>query len=567
MLQQLSISQFVIIDHLDLDWRAGLTILTGETGAGKSILLDAMGLILGEESDPDSIRHGASEATIQALFAPRPAHPVWNVLKEHNITDDQAREFQIRRVIRQGSGDDIRINDKPVALDTLKEIGTFLVEIHGQFANQSLMEPDNQLSLLDASGDFPPDVFSNVSNALKDVRQYEKELEEEKIFLARHKAKARDIEGIVSVFDKMGMKDGFIDYVQKEHAELRRAKETSEILQSILGRLIAASGIVVALSGANQTLARQQYMDTEKIAKLSHHLSASLDHAREAVKEIGVLSPEYEIDTGPLQQYTEILNTLNKISTDRKIPFEELEDYYNDMSAKLARLRKGREKLGELEQKLADAKHAYREHARVLTEKRTVAGKALSEAVTAELPPLKLEKAEFQVNVEENQNMPWTERGLNQVTFMARMNPGQPLSPIAETASGGEMARLMLALKVVVQQVQTTETLVFDEVDTGIGGAAAAAVGERLAQLADQTQVLVITHSPQVAARGEQHLHVSKKTDGVTTTSHVRTLNDAERIDEISRMLSGDQITPESTAAAQRLIREATEAAGRRRTS
>ena len=190
-----------------------------------------------------------------------------------------------------------------------------------------------------------------------------------------------------------------------------------------------------------------------------------------------------------------------------------------------------------------------------------MAGKALSEAITAELPPLKLMKAEFDVLVEEKPDIEWTDRGFNEVTFIARMNPGTPFSPIAKTASGGEMARMVLALKVILQKVQTTPTLIFDEVDTGIGGPAAAAVGERIAQLADNTQVLVITHSPQVASRGHQHLHVSKKTDGMTTTSTVSTLSPEERIDEISRMLAGDTLTAESKAAAKSLIDEALAAA------
>lgn len=565
MLKKLHIEQFVIIDTLDLQWQPGLTILTGETGAGKSILLDAMGLVLGEQSDMGTIRNGSEQAVIEATIALPANHPAWAYINQHALPHDPAQDFKIRRVLNRDAAETIQFNGHHLDRETLEGLGQYLVEIHGQFANQGLMDPDNQLKLLDASGGFPPEVFQNVANALRDVKKYAQALEEEKLFLARHKAKGPEIERIVGIFNEFEMKRGRIEEVESEHARLRTAKETSEALQSILGRFIAASGIVVALSGANQTLERQQNLDQEKVAKLSEHLTASLNHARSVVKEIGLISPEYEIDTGPLNYYAGILATLKKLSADYKIPFEGLTDFYEDMDTKLNRLRAGRQTLADLETKLADAKATYREHAQVLTQKRIAAADALSKTVTAELPPLKLERAEFQVKVEEKPDLPWTDRGLNVVTFTARMNPGQPFSSISDTASGGELARLMLALKVVVQAVQTTETLVFDEVDTGIGGAAASAVGERLAQLAEKTQVMVITHSPQVAARGEHHLHVSKKTDGITTTSVVRTLTHEQRIDEISRMLSGDELTSESTAAAKRLIDEAANATARRR--
>jgi DNA repair protein RecN (Recombination protein N) len=244
---------------------------------------------------------------------------------------------------------------------------------------------------------------------------------------------------------------------------------------------------------------------------------------------------------------------------------EDLPAFYDETVVSLERLRNSRERIAELAKLIEKSDLAYRHHAHILTEKRIEAGKRLSEAINANLPPLKLMGAEFKVQVEEKPNDPWTEIGFNIVTFMARMNPGQPFSRIAETASGGELARMVLALKAVLQSIQTIPTLVFDEVDTGIGGGAAAAVGERIAQLAETTQVLVITHSPQVASRGAQHLHVSKKSDGVSTTSVVRQLTIEERTDEISRMLAGDTITAESHAAAKKLLDEAGAAAQARR--
>lgn len=557
MLKKLIIDQFVIIDHLELELRDGLTILTGETGAGKSILLDATGLVLGEPSQRASIRQGASQADIRAIFSPINSHPVWDFLSQHALVGRTDTEFTVHRTLKPDGNDATTVNGKPVDLDLLRKIGTYLVEIHGQFANQSLLEPDNQLTLLDLSGGFPPEIFANVANALADVRRYTRELEEENHFLATHKRQMPQIEAVMKKFDSIEMKQGFLEEVQHEYSVLKTAKETGEAFQNILAQLIAANGVVMGLSAANHFLNANKNLDSEKMEKLSGHLSTALDNARAAVTEMRKIAPEYDIDLAPLHRYEEILDILDEISHEHKIKFEDLETYWATMSGKLNRFRRGRERLNELQDLLINAKNTYRHHAKILSDKRMEAGRALSEAITAELAPLKLLKAEFLVKVEENATLEWTERGLNQVTFMARMNPGQPFSPVAETASGGELARLILALKVVLQKVQTIPTLIFDEVDTGIGGAAAAAVGERIAQLADNTQVLVITHSPQVASRNNQHLHVSKSTDGVTTTSVVRQLTLDESTDEISRMLAGDTITPESRAAAKSLIDEA----------
>jgi DNA repair protein RecN (Recombination protein N) len=562
MLQKLSIDQFVIIDHLELDFKSGLTVLTGETGAGKSILLDAMGQILGEESAPEAIRAGSTEAKLFARFAPPTGNPVWKFIQDNGLGAPEQGNFTIARNVRLQGEDEILVNDKPVDVETLNRLGTYLVEIHGQFANQSLLDPANQLKLLDLSGAFPPEILTNVSEALKDVHRYARELQEENDFLATHKREAPKIEELVRRFEKLGVKPGFIQETKAKYDKLLVAKTTSDSFQDILAQLIAANGVVMTLASANNILDRSRAnMNPAKIEKLTEHLNISLTNARAAVSEMRRIAPEYDIDTKPIYALEEILNSLEEISRETKIKMDDLGDYYENIAGKLARIKGGKQKIAELQDNLIKAKNTYRHHAHILTEKRTEAAGKLSIDITSELKPLKLERAEFQVKVEERADMPWTPLGLNVVTFTARMNPGQPFSPVSETASGGELARLILALKVVLQKVQTTTTLVFDEVDVGIGGAAAAAVGERISRLSDTTQVLVITHSPQVASRNHQHLYVSKKSDGITTTSNVRTLAVNESIDEISRMLAGDVITAESQAAAKSLVDEAKAAA------
>lgn len=558
MLKKLRVTQFVIIDTLDLDFDRGLTIFTGETGAGKSIILGAMGLILGEKARPGSIRSGADEATFEAVFSPVEGHPVWQFLKDKNLAEPNSTFFQINKILKKGDEEEQFINQKPINRELLKEIGAFLVEIHGQTANHTLLGPENQLALLDMAGAFPKEIYDNVVNALRNVALKKKELDEEKAFLAKNKGqKARDIEKIVKIFDDVGMEEGYIAKIQSEYNVLKTAKDTSDAFQDILGRMIASNGIIGALSGSVKSIESQPSLDPQKIGKLKTALDESLRNARVVVEQIGVISPEYEIDTAPLTNLSLKLDKIQTLASDAEIELDRMDDYWQEMKFQLDRIKNGRTNLEKMKDDLIKAKNDYRHHAHILTVKREEAGKDLGQVITAEFAPLKLEKAEFRVQVEEKPEAPWTRLGFNEVTFLARMNPGQAFSPIAETASGGELARMILALKVVLQRVQTTSTLVFDEVDTGIGGAAAAAVGDRISLLSDKTQVIVITHSPQVASRGDQHYHISKNTDGESTTSKVTILSMDERVHELSRMLAGDELTDESKAAAKRLIVEA----------
>ncbi len=561
MLKHLLIEQFVIIEKFDLDLEDGLTIFTGETGAGKSILLDALGLLLGDPPNPEAIRQGADRSIMAARFTPPQDNSVWAFLSENNITVPAGGELVIKRILKPDGEDDITVGETAVELEMLRQIGMHLSEIHGQFANQSMLAPENQLNLLDLSGDFPPEVFDNVANALREVNRYKQELEDEKAFQNEHKSNMGAIERVVKRFDAIGMHETLVEEAHHEYDILLTAKDSSEAFQAILSLFIAGNGVVSALSNANNILQSSENLDGEKTQDLAKFLSGSLDNARKAVNEMRRLQPEYEIDLEPLKRYEEMLTVMHDIGEENGIEMQDLYAFYHDMATTLDRLKNGRERLAELEGLLQKSKAAYLHHANILSEWRVSASKALSESITAELPPLRLNKAEFKVDVNKHPHGTWTEKGFDEVVFTARMNPGMPFSPVSETASGGELARLILGLKVVLQRVQTIPTLVFDEIDVGIGGAAAAAVGERIACLADDTQVLVITHSPQVASRGDRHLFVSKSTDGVTTTSVVHKLTHEERVSEISNMLAGDESTDQSRAAAESLIAEAVKAA------
>ena len=558
MIKKIKVEQFVIIEKLELDFDKGLTIITGETGAGKSIILGAMNLLLGEENKPKSVRQGHEQSILEAVFAPPKDNEIWKILIKENICDPADIEFTIHRTMKKSGEDSIKINSQTITLETLKEWGNYLVEIHGQHANHNLLKPENQLNLLDLSGGYPTEFLDNVGDALKEVHRLNTALEEEKKFLATHKKKMPNISRLVKTFEDMAMEEGLVNTLQNEYTLLQTAKDTYEAFQAILGRMITTNGVVGSLSASYNTLKDSDTLDKEKVSELMESLNQAIKHSRNAVSEIGRLAPDYEIDTAPLRQAKKTLNTLETISSEEKVPMNDMYEFYLDTTSKLNRFKNGRETLNTLDEQLKQAKGDYIRHAEALSEKRKIAATELGKAITNELPPLKLEKAQFEVIVEAKPEKPWTEKGMDEVTFTGRMNLGTPFSPIAETASGGELARMILGLKVVLQKVQTTPTLVFDEVDTGIGGAAAAAVGSRISKLSNaNTQVLVITHSAQVASCGDHHYHVSKRDEGNTTISTITPLSMDERIEEISRMLAGTESTTESQAAAQKLMTEA----------
>ncbi len=560
MLNRLIISNYVIITHLSIDFAEGLTVVTGETGAGKSILMGALGLILGDESNPDAIRQGFKEAVVEAHFAPPARDPIWRfIAKQEGLSAIVEGNISVKRIIGlpEAEGlpgkDEILVNGYSVTLPFLVELGAHLVEIHGQFANQTFLHPDNQLTLLDGFGNYPPEILGNVAKDWDDIGRYARELEEERVFFARAGHERPEIERVVSAIERIGLEKGEYEELVAKLEHLKMVKDICELFQMMNAQLIAHTGIEMSLLRIHRTL---DTMKDEALDKLKGHIKLSLDQSHEAIAEMRELAPVYlDIDTKPIKETETKLEALRAIAAERNVAPEALFEHYEYISARLKRIKAAPQKIRELDEALVTANESYNEHATILSQERTKAAVRLGAAITAEMPPLKLLKGEAQVEVAEDKNQR-TARGFNQVAFTARMNPGMPFSPIAKTASGGELARLILAVKMILQEVQAVSTLVFDEVDTGIGGATAAAVGTRLSKLADNAQILVITHSPQVASRGDQHLHVSKTMDDKTTHTHVEFLNDEQRTAEVSRMLAGEVTTVEATAAARVLLKE-----------
>jgi DNA repair protein RecN (Recombination protein N) len=557
MLKQLSIKQFVIIDDLTLSFGTGLSVLTGETGAGKSILLDALGLILGDEADFEAVRYGSDVATVEAHFAPEPQHPVWNFLADNKIA--KAEDIRIKRVLTKSMAtDEATVNGVVVDAAFLKELGTQTAEIHGQFANQNILDPVRQLGFLDSYGNYRA-LLDGTRNAWNDMKNIEKQLEDERKFMAQTADERITLTKTVEQMKKLKIKPGEYATLDARHKELTKVKNIGEMLQSIQSQLVAGSGAERALIQANRLLEKGKHFDPEKLQVLEKHLTQSLQSSRDSVSELLNLLPDYDINTEELHAAGERLDKFRAIAEQYETPPEQIMELYERLTARLTRIQNAAQLIEQLEDKLMDAKREYNKNSQALSKARKEGAVKLSNAITAELPPLKLLQAEFLVEVGDLPNNLWGPSGINSVVFTARTNKGMPFASIAKTASGGELARMILALKVILQKVQATSTLIFDEVDTGIGGAAAAAVGQRLGLLAQDTQVLVITHSPQVASRGVRQMVVSKREVNNVTLTNVRLLTAEERVDELARMLAGATITKAALAAAQSLLDEAAE--------
>lgn len=562
MMKNFHITQFILIEDLNMDFTDGLTVMTGETGTGKSILLDALALILGSPGEVDLIRRGADETVITADFVAGRTHPVWKYLSQYDIEVGEA--FNIKRTLARDGRNEALLNGRKIELQVLQEATSQLVEIHGQFANQNMLNPIKQMEMLDLIGNYK-DLLKSVYDAWFEMKRIEKELEDERTFMARTAGERDFLVKAVAELRNLKSTPGEYESLDAENKEHIRIKAVAEMLQSVQSQLVAGTGAERLLVGANRILDRQKNLDLDLLEKLGTHLANSLQECRNSTEELMVLMPKYELDAERVHFVEERLKKFQSIAEKHKADATTLPELYIALDARLKRILKAADLIKKLEDELLEAKGRYSRQAQALSFARKAAAKDLSESVTKEMPPLKLEKAMFRVDVIDLTSSQWGPLGMNEVIFMARTNPGMPFTSIAKTASGGELARMILALKVIVQRVQSISSLVFDEIDTGIGGPSAAAVGERLARLAGRAQVLVVTHSPQVAARGDHHFNVTKISTDETTHTYVHKLNPQQRIEELARMLAGDEITPEALAAAQSLIREANRAAETRK--
>lgn len=552
MLQSLSIRNVVLIDKLDLDFKSGLSVLTGETGAGKSILLDSLGLVLGNRAETSLIRQGEDKLSVTAVFDIKDkANPLFALCEEYEIEADS--ELTIKRTLNRDGKGKIFVNDQPISAKLLKEIGKFLVEVHGQFDNQGLLNPANHRDVLDA--------YAGYKNLLADVKekyQLYKKAKTARIEAENNINKAKsDEEALrhwVDELEKVKPEAGEEEVLTQKRLELMNSEKIIESLNYAFGALTQGADVQSAIRQAQSALDKANNIVGGKYDEIVNMLDQALIDVTEVVSELESASDNINLNQNELENIENRLFTLRGLARKHQVGINELPETLENFRTKLSTIELGEEGINVLRRAEEQAKLNYISAANELSSRRKAAALQLDNQVMAELPPLKMEKAKFVTAIEKQEESNWGENGFDNVYFTVATNPNSPQGPINKIASGGELSRFMLALKVNLAQSSSVSSMIFDEVDAGVGGATAQAVGERLARLAHDVQVLVVTHSPQVASKGNNHFKVEKSTIGNVTTTTVRELADLERHEEIARMLAGEVITNEARAAARVLI-------------
>ncbi|MEM7498387.1 MAG: DNA repair protein RecN [Pseudomonadota bacterium] len=546
MLLSLEIRNIVLIEALTLDFDAGLNVLTGETGAGKSILLDALGFALGRRVRRDLVQAGAGQGSVTAVFAPGEDHPSAAILEELDLT--AAEELVLRRVARADGPASAFVNDQRVSAEALRRIGETLVEVHGQHDDRGLLDPRAHRPLLDAfAGIASERAATRAAWGKADAAR--RGLTEARETLAKAAADADFLRHAVAELDKAAPEEGEEERLDAERRLMQAAARIGEEVQKAADALgqRAEGGAADALDRLTRVADRAEGHLDAPIAALDRAM-IELGEARsgvDAALDALAFSPER------LEACEERLFALRALARKHEVHPSELPDLATRLAARLDAIDAGAEHIAALERASAEAEAAYDAAAEALSDARSAAAGRLDALVTAELAPLRMEAARFETVIAEADPGP---EGRDAVSFTAAINPGSPAGAIDRIASGGELSRFLLALKVCLAAEAGGLVMVFDEIDRGVGGATADAVGRRLARLAAANQVLVVTHSPQVAAQGTRHFRIAKHVSAGTTRTEVTPLDSEARLEELARMLAGEEVTPEALSAAAALL-------------
>ncbi len=559
MLTGLSIRNIVLIEQLSLSFSEGLCALTGETGAGKSILLDALGLVLGARGDAGLVRHGAGQASVLAELELAGTHPALDLLREQDveIEDGATVPLTLRRTLTADGRSRAFVNDQPVSVGLLRRLGETLVEVHGQFDTHGLLNPRGHRAVLDAYAGLTDEV-ERLGAMWRRWQQAERERDEAVADMTRARNEEDYLRHAVAELDAVEPAPGEEAQLAERRHMLMHREKLVEALTAGADALAGDRGAERALANAQRQLERAQAVAGGRLDLILETLDRALAETAEAMSGLHSLSADIELDTGELEGLEERLFALRALARKHGCEVDDLASLRGRLADRLALINDQGERLARLDRDAEAAREAFRAAATALGDRRRNAAAGLDAAVAAELPPLKLDKARFRTQVEALPEAEWSAAGQDRVSFTVATNPGATPGPLARIVSGGELARFMLALKVVLAHSRmgagAVPTLVFDEVDSGISGAVADAVGERLARLGEDVQVLVITHSPQVAARATHHWQVRKSEGPDLATTTVVELVDGQRREEIARMLSGAVITDQARAAADSLM-------------
>ncbi|WP_422029171.1 DNA repair protein RecN [Roseovarius sp.] len=547
MLRALDIRDILIIDHLELEFRPGLNVLTGETGAGKSILLDSLGFVLGWRGRAELVRQGAEQGEVMAEFDLAPGHLARAVLAEAGLPEDDT--LLLRRVNTRDGRKTAYVNDRRCSGEVLRQLSDTLVELHGQQDDRGLLNPRGHRALLDDYGGLEGQRGA-VRQAWREMREARGALEEAKAALEKARADEDFLRHAVGELDKLAPEAG----EEEELDRRRRMMQAAERIREDVAKAQAALGNEGAEGAAGDALRWLEGVSDSAEGELDEPMAAigrAMVELDEAASGVGRFLEALSFNPTELEEAEERLFAIRALARKHGVLADDLAGFADDLRSRLNAVEQGDADIAALRSAVETAEDAYGKAAEALSAARKEAAGRLDTAMGSELAPLKMERAAFETKVEPAEPGP---DGQDAVTFTVATNPGAPAGPLNKIASGGELSRFLLALKVCLTGEDSAVTMIFDEIDRGVGGATADAVGRRLARLAEQGQVLVVTHSPQVAARAAHHWQVAKRVEGEQTLSTVAPLAGPARVDEIARMLSGDTVTAEARAAAEALM-------------
>jgi DNA repair protein RecN (Recombination protein N) len=555
MLARLSIRDIVLIERLDIEFASGLAVLTGETGAGKSILLDAFALALGGRGDAGLVRHGAEQGQVTATFDIPKNHPAAALLAANDI--EGGDEMILRRVQLADGRTRAFINDQAISVQTMKAVGAALVEIHGQHDERALVDASTHRRLLDAFAGLEKDVAA--LETLWDARRTARAaLDEHRAGMERAAREADYLRHASDELKTLAPQDGEETTLAERRTIMMQGEKIAGDLREAQEAVSGSNSPVTVLAAAVRRLERRAASSPQLVEPAVRAIDIAINALEEADQHLTAALTAADFDPAELERIEERLFALRAASRKYATPVDGLAALAAKYAADVALIDAGADRLKVLEKEAADADKRYAAAAQKLSAARIKSAEKLNKAVNAELAPLKLERAKFSTQIDSDPDSPGPQ-GFDRVEFWVQTNPGTRPGPLMKVASGGELSRFLLALKVVLSDKGSAPTLVFDEIDTGVGGAVADAIGARLARLAGKVQVMAVTHAPQVAVRADQHLLISKDAldRGKRVATRVATLAKDHRREEIARMLAGAEITAEARAAADRLLKAA----------
>jgi len=555
MLTHIHIWNFAIVEKLDLELEAGMTVLTGETGAGKSILLDALGLALGDRADSSIIRHGAEKAEISVTFDTRKAAAAEAWLKEHEL--ESAEECIIRRTISANGPSRAFINGKPCPITLLRELGEMLVDLHGQHEHHALLRREVQQQLLDDYANHPT-LLTAVARAFQQWQSLNRDMQELEKARSERASRLELLRYQVSELDALNLGEGEAGELDTEHKRLANARQILESSDRILNQLEEneQASVNALLSQSLSELQSLATMDSE-LASTAELLDSASIQINEAISELRLYRDNLALDPQRLAEIEERLASITDLSRKHQISAEELPAHFIHLQEELNKLEQADIRAGRLQDEIEQASAEYRSRARKLSQSRQKAAKKLSTQISERMQQLGMEGGRFEITLTGRDENDFSKQGQELAEFVVSANPGQPLKALSKVASGGELSRISLAIQVISADVSLTPTLIFDEVDVGIGGRVAEIVGRQLRELGNHQQVICVTHLPQVAALGQHHLQVCKQAEADSTSSEIQTLSGSQRVDEIARMLGGLRITEQTLNHAREMITEA----------